>query len=802
MPKSLIVVESPTKVKTISKFLGRDFVIKASSGHVRDLPQKDLAVDIENGFKPKYVAIKDKQKYVKQIKDAAKKVDNILIATDPDREGEAICWHLAHELRSVKKPISRITFNEITKNAVLNAIEHPGEINQDLVDSQQARRVMDRLVGYQISPILGRTIKWGLSAGRVQSVAVRLICEREAEIAAFVAEEYWSITANLKGENTDPFEAKLLQIDKKKAKVENEEQAKGIVKEAGGEQFTIEKIDRKERRRRPVPPFTTSKLQQEASRKLRFTVKRTMDVAQDLYTGKVELGTEGSVGLITYMRTDSTRVAKEALDSVRGFISEKYGSDYLPAKAVNYRSKKGAQDAHEAVRPTFVEKTPESIRSYLSKDQHALYGLIWRRFIASQMKPAILDVTTVDINAGRYTFRVSGSIIKFKGFMSVYMEGKDDSAEEDKEIILPDLTEGQILQLLGITPEQHFTKPPPRYSEATLVKVLEENGIGRPSTYASIISTIQSRDYVRLERRRFVATEVGLLVNNVLLKSFPNILDVKFTAKMEADLDDVEDGKRKWVQVLEEFYGPFSESLKTAPEKIIAAKKDMEEVTDEICELCGKNMVIKWGKFGKFLSCPGYPDCKNTKELDQNGEIVEEPEATEEVCDKCGSPMAIKTGRYGKFLACTAYPECKNTKQIGKENVPDEPTDEICEKCESPMVIKTGRYGRFLACEKYPKCKTSRPLSIGIDCPKPDCDGYLSERQGRRGAFYGCSNYPECKFVLWNKPVIKKCPDCGAAFLVEKKSKAKGEYLACADKECGYSEDGSEQNVDDADQAV
>ncbi|MFC1715416.1 type I DNA topoisomerase [Candidatus Poribacteria bacterium] len=790
MPKSLIVVESPTKVKTISKFLGRDFTVRASMGHVRDLPEKDLSVDIENGFKPKYVTIKGKQKVVKQIKDAAQKVDNILIATDPDREGEAICWHLAHELKSAKKPINRITFNEITQSAVQNAIRHPGEIDQDLVDSQQARRVMDRLVGYQISPILGRTIKWGLSAGRVQSVAVRLICEREAEIEAFVAEEYWSITAKLKGENTDPFEAKLLQIDKKKAKVENEDQAKGIVEEAGGEQFTVEKVDRKERKRRPVPPFITSKLQQEASRKLRFTARKTMSVAQQLYEG-VEMGTEGGVGLITYMRTDSTRVAKEALDSVRGYIGEKYGSDYLPAKPINYKSKKGAQDAHEAVRPTYVEKTPENIRQYLSKDQYALYGLIWRRFVASQMKPAILDVTTVDISAGRYTFRVSGSIIKFRGFMSVYMEGKDDSeADEDKETILPELTEGQILQLLGITPEQHFTQPPPRYSEATLVKVLEENGIGRPSTYVSIISTIQGRDYVRKERGRFVATEVGRLVNNVLLKSFPTILDVEFTAKMETELDDVEDGKRKWGQVLEEFYGPFSESLKKAPEKIRAAKKDMEEVTDEVCELCGKNMVIKWGKFGKFLSCPGYPECKNTKELDQNGEVAEEPEDTEEVCEKCGSPMAIKTGRYGKFLACTAYPECKNTKQIGKENVPDEPTDEVCEKCGSPMVIKTGRYGRFLACEKYPECKTSKPLSIGIDCPQPDCDGYLTEKQGRRGAFYGCSNYPECKFVLWNKPITKKCPECGAPFLVEKSSKAKGEYLACADKECGYSEAG------------
>lgn len=787
MPKSLIIVESPNKVKTINKFLGKNFSVRASVGHVRDLPPKELAVDIDNGFKPKYVIIDGKQKVIKQIKDAAAKVDDILIATDPDREGEAIGWHLAHELKQTKKPINRITFNEITKTAVLNAIKHPTEINQDLVDAQQARRVLDRLVGYQISPILGRAVRWGLSAGRVQSVAVRLICEREAEVLAFVPEEYWSITAKLKGEDTNPFEAKLLQINKKKAKVENEEQAKSIVKEASDEQFIIEKIDRKERRRKPVPPFITSRLQQEAARKLRFTAKKTMAVAQQLYEG-IAIGGEGSTGLITYMRTDSTRVAKEAIDSVRGLITDRYGPDYLPSRAVQYKSKKGAQDAHEAIRPTSVEQTPEEIKQFLSKDQLSLYGLIWRRFVASQMKPAIFDVTTVDIKAGKYTFRASGSIIKFKGFMSVYMEGKDDNADDDRETILPELTQGQILQLLGITPEQHFTQPPPRYSEATLVRALEEQGIGRPSTYASIISTIQARDYVIKEKGRFIPTDVGNLVNTLLVKSFPNILDVEFTAKMEAELDDVEDGKTNWIQVLDEFYGPFGDSLKKAPDVIRSAKKDLEEVTDELCEECGKNMVIKWGKFGRFLSCSGYPECKNTKELNHKEEDPEEPEATEEVCEKCGNPMVTKTGRYGKFFACSAYPECKNTKQIGKENVPDEPTDEVCEKCSKPMVIKTGRYGRFLACSDYPKCKTSRPLSIGIECPEPDCDGYLAERKGRRGMFYGCSNYPECKFAVWNKPVAKKCPECDAPFLVEKTTKAKGEHLACANKECKYTE--------------
>jgi DNA topoisomerase-1 len=789
MPKSLIVVESPTKVKTISKFLGKDFTVKASMGHIRDLPEKKLSVDIDNGFTPKYVTIESKKKVVKQIKDAANKVDQILLATDPDREGEAIGWHLAYELRQANKPLNRITFNEITRNAVQEAIKHPGKINQDLVDAQQARRILDRLVGYQISPILGRTIKWGLSAGRVQSVAVRLICEREYEIEAFVPEEYWSITAKLKGEKTDPFEANLLRINRKKAKVENEEQAKSIVDEASKEQFTVEKVNRKERKRKPVPPFITSRLQQEAARKLRFTAKKTMMVAQQLYEG-LNIGDEGMVGLITYMRTDSTRVAKEAIDSVRHFIVEKYGTDYLPNRAVYYKSKKGAQDAHEAIRPTAVTKTPGSLKQFLNKDQYRLYDLIWKRFVASQMKPAVFDVTSVDIKAGKYTFRATGSIIKFKGFMSVYMEGKDDNlVDEDKEAILPELTEGQILQLLGITPEQHFTQPPPRYSEATLVKALEEKGIGRPSTYSSIISTIQDREYVKKEKSRFIPTEMGKLVNTLLVKSFPEILDVEFTAKMEAELDDVEDGKREWVEVLREFYGPFSKSLEKAPDTIKATKKDMEEPTDEVCELCGRKMIIKWGRYGRFLACSGYPECKNTKELNHKTNSAEEPDPSEEVCEKCGSPMVVRNGRYGRFLACSSYPECKNTKQIGQEKVEDEPTDEVCETCGSPMVIKTGRYGRFLACERYPECKTAKPLSIGVNCPMPDCEGYITERRSKRGkVFYGCSKYPDCDFVSWNKPISKECPECGSPYMVEKSTKAKGHHLACPNKDCGYFE--------------
>lgn len=743
MSKSLVVVESPAKVKTISKFLGKDFTVKASMGHVRDLPENELSVDIENGFKPKYVIIKDKKKVITQIKEAAENVDDVLLATDPDREGEAISWHLAHELKSTKKPISRITFNEITKTAVQKAITHRCEIDQNLVDAQQARRVLDRLVGYQISPILGKTIKWGLSAGRVQSVAVKIICEREDEIQAFVSEEYWTIDALLKGEKTNQFEARLFQIGKEKAKIDNEEQTKAILKDLDGKEFVVEKIDRKERKKNPVPPFITSKLQQDAARKLRLSPKNTMRIAQDLYEG-IEIGEEGAAGLITYMRTDSTRVADEAINSARGFINQNYGKDYLPDNPIQYTSKKGAQDAHEAIRPTSVEKTPSSIRKYLTDDQYGLYDLIWKRFVASQMKPAIFDVTTIDIKAGKYTFRANGSIIKFKGFMSVYMEGIDDESDEDKESILPELTEGQILKCLNLIPEQHWTQPPPRYTEATLIKILEEKGIGRPSTYAAIISTIQDREYVTKDQGKLVATEMGRLVNNALLRSFPEIMDVEFTAKMETELDDIEDGKIGWVKVLNEFYGPFSKSLEKAPEAIKSAKKDMEETTDEVCDLCGKSMVIKWGRFGRFLACTGYPECKNTKQLNHKETTPVEPEMTNEKCEVCGSPMVIKISRFGS---------------------------------------------KFLSCSQYPKCKSTKPISLGVKCPKPNCDGEIIERRSKRGKnFYGCTKYPDCDFVLWNKPVPKKCPKCGASFLVEKTSKAKGNYIACVSEECDYTE--------------
>ena len=754
MPKSLVVVESPAKAKTINKFLGRNFIVKASMGHVRDLPTKELGVDVNNGFTPKYTLIRGKGKTIKELQSAAKNVDSIYLAADLDREGEAICWHLAHELRKARKPIYRITYNEVTKSAIQAAMKSPGEVNQDLVDAQQARRVLDRLVGYQISPLLWRTLKPGLSAGRVQSVAVRLICEREAEIEAFVPVEYWTITATLKGEQSDPFDAKLLQIGDEKGPIStygfpiDEARANEIVEDARTKKFIVKTVQRRERKRRPVPPFITSTLQQEAARKCKFTAKRTMVIAQQLYEG-LEIGADGTVGLITYMRTDSTRVAGEAINEVRSYIKRTYGDDYLPTRPVHYKGKKGAQDAHEAIRPTSVERTPESLKRYLSPEQYRLYDLIWKRFIASQMNPALLDVTTIDIAAGGYLFRATGSIIKFKGFMAVYMEGRDEgerSKDEDNEedAILPELKVGDILELLKSLPKQHFTQPPPRYTEATLVKELEQKEIGRPSTYADIISKIQEREYVIKEKGRFVPQDIGKLVNQLLVKGFPDIVDAQFTAKMEQQLDEIEDGKLDWVATLSTFYQPFSSALSAAPDVMHHAMREMEETTDQSCDKCGSAMIIKWGRYGRFLGCSNFPECRNIKPLAENEAEPVEEEPTDEICDKCGSPMAIKTSRVGgKFLACTGYPQCKNAK----------------------------------------------PISIGVDCPENGCGGYIGERRSKRGKiFYGCSNYPDCRFVLWDKPVTQPCPQCQSPFLLEKVTKSEGRRLVCYNKTCNFSE--------------
>ena len=754
MPKSLIVVESPAKATTINKFLGRNYVVKASMGHIRDLPTKKLGVDIDNGFTPEYTLIRGKGKIIKALQAEAKNVDSIYLAADRDREGEAICWHLAQELEKTKKPIYRITYNEITKGAIQEAIDNPGEISDALVDAQQARRVLDRLVGYQISPILWRSVKPGLSAGRVQSVAVRLICEREAEIEAFEPQEYWTITATLQGDGAHPFDAKLLRVGDQKGSIStyglpiDEERANEIVADAETKSYTVKSIQKRERKRRPVPPFITSTLQQEAARKLRYTARRTMSIAQNLYEG-LEIGSEGPIGLITYMRTDSTRIADEAMAEARAYIESTYGADYLPSNAVHYRTQKSAQDAHEAIRPTSVQRTPDSLKAFLSPEQYNLYDLIWKRFVACQMNPAVLDVTTIDIAAEEYLFRATGSVIKFKGFMTVYLEGHDElptatGTNDESDIILPVLEVGQLLELLKLAPKQHFTQPPPRYSEATLVKTLEEKGIGRPSTYAEIISRIQEREYVEKEQSRFVPTDVGTLVNQLLIKGFPDILDVQFTAKMEEQLDTIAEGKVDWGNVLRDFYQPFSGALEAAPDKMYEARKEMETESDEKCEKCGSPMIIKWGKYGRFLGCASYPECRNIKRL-----------TTDE----------------------TPPPE-------------DEPTDEVCDNCGSPMVIKTSRAGsKFLACTAYPKCKTAKPINSGFDCPKPDCDGYLGERRSRRGkAFYGCSNYPNCDFVVWDKPYPKPCPECGALFTVDKTTATKGRHLACYEKECKYTE--------------
>ena len=755
MPKSLVVVESPAKAKTINKLLGRDYIVRSSVGHIRDLPAKKLGVDVENGFAPEYSTIRGKGEVIKKIQAEAKKTDAIYLAADPDREGEAICWHIAETLKNAKKPIYRVTYNEITEGAIRAAMEHPGEIDQHLVDSQQARRVLDRLVGYQISPILWRNVKPGLSAGRVQSVAVRLICEREAEIEAFIPQEYWTITANLTGKIPPAFNAKLLQVGSEKGTIStygfpiDEARAEAIVGDAKMKPFIVKDIKKQERKRRPVPSFITSTLQQEAARKLRFTAKRTMAVAQQLYEG-LNVGTEGAVGLITYMRTDSTRIAEEALEEAREYIQQTYGSDYLPKNAVRYRSKGGAQDAHEAIRPTSVARTPQSLKPYLSPEQHRLYDLIWKRFVASQMNPAILDVTTIDISAGEYLFRATGSILKFDGFMKLYLEGRDASNaqsnnDNESDAILPALEIGEQLDLRNLTPKQHYTQPPPRYTEATLVKALEEKGIGRPSTYAAIISTIQDREYVLKEDRSFQPTDVGKLVNQLLIKGFPDILDTQFTAKMEDQLDEIAEGKSDWVGVLSAFYGPFNHALEAAPAVMNEARKDMEEESDEVCDKCDSKMVIKWG-------------------------------------------------RYGRFLGCSNFPECRNIKRLGEDDVPssseEEPTDETCDKCGNPMVIKTSRAGgKFLACTGYPQCKNAKPISIGVDCPEASCDGYIGERRSKRGkVFYGCSNYPKCNFVAWDRPVSQKCPECEAPFLVEKTTKTKGHYLACNDKGCDYTQ--------------
>jgi DNA topoisomerase-1 len=801
MAKSLVVVESPAKAKTINKYLGRNYKVVASMGHVRDLPKSKLGVDIDEGFEPSYEVIASRKKVLKELKDAAKDAETIFVATDPDREGEAIGWHLAEELGTGnRRKIRRLMFNEITKKGVLAALDHPTEINKQMVDAQQARRVLDRLVGYKISPLLWDKVRRGLSAGRVQSVALKLVCDREREIDRFVSEEYWNIGARLAGPQPPEFDARLLKRDGETIKITNQEEADAVLADLRRAGWTVTSVTTRERKKGAVPPFITSKLQQAA----RFPVKKTMMIAQQLYEG-IELPGEGSVGLITYMRTDSTRVSEQALEDVRGFIGQRFGADYVPEKPNYFRAKKDAQDAHEAIRPTSLQFPPDEIRPHLTSDQYYLYRLIWNRFVASQMPPATFDETTVDIEASGppvYLFRVKGSVPKFAGWMAVYNQeqadartegpGPDAVTAEDEEgsSLLPTLAEGDRLELKELKPEQKFTQPPPRYSEATLVKALEENGIGRPSTYASIISVIQAREYVNKIEGRFKPTILGLmLVEKLLSPAFDDILDVGYTRELEEDLDKIEEGKDDYESTLSSFYKKFAKDLKLAEKNMPNLKEGVEPQPPVACDKCGKPMVIKAGKFGLFLACSGYPECENTREL-------ETPEAgaegeLEETCENCGRPMTVKRGRFGQFLACTGYPECKTTRKIiaTKQGMtaarPDQILDEKCPKCGSNLVLKHGRFGEFTACSNYPACKYVKQKSTGVLCPKDG--GEIVEKKSRRGkVFYGCANYPDCDFTLWNKPLPEPCPDCGAPFLVEKITKRHGRQLICNNEECSY----------------
>lgn len=760
MSKPLVVVESPTKVRTIKKYLGSDYNVAATVGHIKDLPGKDLGIDIEKDFTPHYRTIPGKSKVLSQLKSAAGDATEIYLAPDPDREGEAIAWHTAEVLKKKGRHFHRVLFHELTKKAILEAMQKAQDLDRDKYEAQQARRILDRLVGYQISPLLWRKVKGGLSAGRVQSVAVRIICERERAIQAFEPVEYWSITANLKGEAPPAFAAKLVRKNGEKIEIPDEAAAKAILNDLETARFSVDKIVKRTTRRNPQPPFITSKLQQEAIRKLRFSAKKTMMVAQQLYEG-IDLGPGEPVGLITYMRTDSTRIADEAAQEALNLIREQFGQPYSLPKPRFFKNKNKAQDAHEAIRPTSVYHTPEKLKRYLSKDQLTLYTMIWQRFMASQMAQALIDQKTLSLTAADYTFTASGSSVKFPGFLAVYQSADDEAESNKKSQPLPELKEKSPLELLGIDPKQHFTQPPPRFSEASLVKELEENGIGRPSTYAAILSTIRDKGYVDLLNRYFRPTELGFIVNDLLIDNFPEILDVEFTARLEGDLDRVEQAEVEALTILNRFYGPFSQKLEEAGENMLSVK-GVGMPTDLTCPLCKKNPLrIKMGKNGHFLACSGYPECTYSSdyERDEKGVIAPvapvQSEPTDKVCDKCGKPMVVKRGRYGDFLACSGYPECKHTQSLnGGPN--------------------------------------AKP--IGVKCPVKGCDGEIVEKSSKRGKiFYGCNRYPKCDFASWDRPVPIPCPVCGNPYMVEKTTKRDGTLHVCPNRECRHRQPPSEQ---------
>lgn len=777
MAKSLVIVESPTKARTIKRYLGKGYDIEATMGHIKDLPKSSLGVDIEGGFKANYRVKPDKRNIVKKLKKIAGLATQIYLASDPDREGEAIAWHVAEEIKDKKRTIHRIIFHEITKKAIEDAIKRSKSLDENLYNAQVARRCLDRVVGYTMSPLLWKKVKSGLSGGRVQSVAVRLICLRQEEIEGFKPEEYWTVDVNLATEKDgEEFAAKV--VDPKD--IPNEDTALKIKEEIEKAPcIKISEINKKVRTKRSLPPFITSTMQQEASRRLRFSAKKTMVVAQQLYEG-ISIGDKGLTGLITYMRTDSPSVARDAITDARGFITAQIGKEYLPDSPIVYKAKKTAQEAHEAIRPTSMENTPEVIKPHLKKDQYALYELIWKRFIASQMKGAIFDQTSVEISAGDIRLRAAGSVLRFDGFLKIYKPG------EEKDSLLPaGLEVGQILELLGIDPKQHFTQPPPRYTEASLIKELEDKGIGRPSTYAPIISTIQERGYVRLEGGAFSPTELGRDVNMLLVKHYPNILDINFTANMEEMLDMIEEGRKNYSEAMQAFYSTYNKEH-TRAEKEMKNLRAERRPAGIICDKCGAQMLIKLGKTGHFLGCSGWPECKNTKNFtrDSAGKIIVKEPATPDTaditCDKCGAPMVMKHGKFGSFLACSNYPECKNTRPV-KQKIT---TDKKCDKCGAPMVARNGKFGPFLACSKYPKCKNIMPYPLGFKCPIPSCTGEIVEKRTRKGkTFYSCSN-KDCDFISWTRPVPKKCPTCSADFLLRK-----GAKLICPNPECDHEQE-------------
>jgi DNA topoisomerase I len=750
--KNLIIVESPAKAKTIKRYLGSDYDVQPSVGHVMDLPKSTLGVDLEHDFKPEYHVIPGKAKIIEQIKAAAKGKLKILLATDPDREGEAIAFHIADRLGKVRGDVQRILLHEITSAAVKEAIAHPVELNLPLYEAQQARRILDRLVGYQVSPLLWDKVKRGISAGRVQSVALRIIVEREKEREAFRAEEYWTLDARLEAGNPPPFKARLYshndqRIDNKAYKLP-EVEARAIIAACESSPFTITKIERKEVRRTPTPPFITSRLQQEASRKLYFAPSRTMKLAQGLYEG-IELGDQGAVGLITYMRTDSPRVSPQALDMAREYIAKRYGPQYLPEHANIYKSGKSAQEAHEAIRPTSLDRDPDSVAPYLEKDALALYTLIFNRFVSSQMNPAVYDRTTVDIAAREATFRATGQVVKFDGFMRVYTEGRDEPDDDEAET-LPAMNEGEVLKLLDLLPEQHFTQPPPRFSQATLIKELEEKGIGRPSTYVSIMNSLKKEYVDEDQSKRMRPTTLGRVVSDLLVNAFPDILEVGFTAQFEEKLDDVEEGRENWVKTLRRFYGSFAKRLGEAGKKMPEVKRTGLP-TDIKCERDGGVMAIKWGRNGEFLACSNYPECTNTSEFDRDeqGKITARAatvSVTDAVCDKCGKPMVRKRSRFGEFLGCSGYPDCNGIKRL-----------------------------------------ESKPVATGVKCPECKTGDLLERRSKKYGKlFYGCGRYPECKFASWDKVIAHACPICANPWLVEKVSKREGPRWQCNKEGCTY----------------